>query len=500
MNMKSSKLEFLILSIGLISVCVGIFLFGFLDKRGFSTGDSSYYLSLARSISQDSSFFPHGGHNSWWPPFYGILIGLVSSAGITDVIWASKILNLICFLGIGFLVIQISPKKDPLVLLGLFTASVITVAFYSYAEILFILLLCLNLLFSLKYIKEPRLLFAVLISITAFLLFFTRYIGFFILIINGIIFIWAHWKRNTTFIKLFLSLFSLIISVLAMGAYLYFNYRLTGMLTGPRYDAPETILEYMYQLIRAFGDDINLIMVFGHNNLILFIITLTIQAITIYYLFRGDSWKSLIPAKDNLPSIIFILTGLVYLITLLIIRAVTETLDLHFRYTAPGLFLLITGLLYSWVNSNNSENTIKRYLLLFLMIASILWAVGLQSYNLYSDSEYSYPEFRDRNLRIYQDVPSNTIILWGEYLINYYKSDIFVTHPHWNQRRTGETWQDFLDRLKKMYPSYSIYLQRFDPVYIDELYQHETVNEALFKLLSESDPDEWLIPVYINND
>ncbi|AXJ01284.1 4-amino-4-deoxy-L-arabinose transferase [Cyclonatronum proteinivorum] len=495
--MKTLNAEKIVLCFGFAGVAAAIFLLSYFDQRGLSNEDSIYFMALARSLSQDLSFFPHGGHNSWWPPLYGVLTGIVAKAGIGDVIWASKFLNVACFAITAVLLYRISPSHDPLVMLAVFPASVITISFFSLSDILFLPILTLNLLACVRLYETGCRRFVLLMALSALFLFLNRYIGFFILSVNGLFVLWLYVKRRLSFGRFVYSALFLTVSAGLMGLYLYFNFKLTGMITGPRYSSPETFFEYTYQIIRVFGDDINLMMVGGHNHLILFGSSLLVQITVLWLVFKNGQWKALFPSKENIPALLFLSTGAIYLLTLIAIRATTETMHLHYRYTAPGVFLIVAGLLFSWTASRQSTCKNSRVLLMSLMFVSLFVSVTTQALLNSQRSSFMFPEFREMTIEKYKGVPPKTIILWGEHLINYYSRDVFVTHPHWNTRRTGETWDGFLYRIRKMYPDHAIFLQRFETRYIDGLNQHETVNRALYKLLENRDQTEWLIPVYI---
>lgn len=495
MPLNQNKSEKILLAAGFAAVISAVFVLGYFDQRGLSNQDSVYFMALARSVSQEFSFFPHGGHVSWWPPLYGILTGLVASLGISDVIWASKVLNSLCFLATAFLLYRISPARDQLVMLAVFPATVITISFYSLSDILFLPLLTLNLYACVRYFGQGKFRFVALMGLSAFLLFMSRYIGVFILSVNGLFLLWMYFRRYSDTPAFLKSAVLLTVSAALMVAYLYFNYRVTGWFTGPRYHAPETFWEYLFQVIRVFGDDINLMMVGGHNQLWLFGVSFIIQLAVFWFIFRNGGWRTVIPQITNMPAILFLSSGVAYLASLLIIRSVTETMHLHYRYTSPGIFLIAAGLLMGWLNTPQSRNRTSRYLLLGLMAVSVTVSVLTQSLLNSQRSDYLFPVYRALVIEQYKHVPERTIILWGEHLINYYSGDVFVTHPYWNNRRTGETWDGFLSRLENMYPEYAVYLQRFDPQYVLSLNQHESVNEALFELLHDPEHTGWLIPV-----
>ncbi len=477
---RVSYLQLTLIGAGILIVVSGIFLLGWLEWTGRVTADSIYYLSLARSIAEDGSFFIHGAHQSWYPPLYGIFSGVVSLLTPLNAFWSSKVVNALCFSAAGLVLLKLAPRRNPLMLLALFPATMITVTLYSLAEILFIFLVLLNIWAMVQYMERRHLSYIALMAFTALLMFLTRYIGVFILPFNALFITWLWYRENssrkiTGLLKPAL-LFGL--SAAAMIAYLVFNYTQTGMITGPRYPAKESWFAYIYQLIRVSGDDINILMVNGHRNLWLWGATLGIQFAAIWFFVRGD--RPLARLLKNWPSaaLLLIAAGIWYLFVLIGIRSQTYLLDLHYRYTSPGVVLIFAGILLRWLHSASSKKELYRYTAIGLMLISVSISVLLPLWSNYKAGYSTYPEYRDLVLEYYSELPENSVILWGIPLLNYESPDYMTRHPWWTRHHEGETWDHFAERMQQTYPEHRFYI--FTDTDISEgFYQHPSVVEAV---------------------
>ncbi len=479
-NRWISNIQTTLIGAGILIVVSGIFLIGWLDWTGRVTADSIYYLSVARSISTEGSFFIHGAHQSWYPPLYGILSGAVAWLTPINAFWSSKVVNAFCFLVIGLLLLKLAPQQNPLILLALFPATLITVTLYSLAETLFIMLLVLNVWAMVQYMDRPKLSFAALMAFTAFLMFMTRYIGVFILPMNMLFITWVWFQKDLdkSFPNLIKPALLLVFSAACMVSYLVFNYTQTGMITGPRYPAQESWLAYIYQLIRVAGDDINLLMVNGHRNLYLWGATLGIQfAAVFFFIWKSGSLKGLVKSWPP-AALLLIATGLWYLFVLVGIRSQTYLLDLHYRYTSPGIVLIFTGLLIRWLQSSSSKKNLYRFLAIGLMLISVSVSVILPLWMNLRAGYQSYPEYRDEVLEYHSDLPENSVLLWGNPLLSYESSSYLTQHPWWTRHHEGETWDHFAERMQRTYPDHQFFLLAGTDV-SEGFFQHPSVVQAV---------------------
>lgn len=175
-----------------VSICISIYSRAYL-KGVYITSDSAGYLREAVNLVNGHGFSYDGmaGFNSWfanWPILYPALIAFVMLVTGTNAYLASKILSMI-IVGLILIVIRICYKKDAWVYaLCLTNIGFLSLTYYTWSEIPFILfMLCFALVLA-RILKEekPGKKWYVLLGMAGLCCFLMRYYGIYVWIVAGL--------------------------------------------------------------------------------------------------------------------------------------------------------------------------------------------------------------------------------------------------------------------------------------------------------------------------
>ena len=197
--------------------------------NGGISPDSTSYLRMANF---DLPYF------STWPWGYPVLIKFTSLLlDNINLFWASKILNIACIFGNLIILKSLFKGYSLQSYYYIFlTSSFLLISNYTWSENPFIFF---NLLFIWSVIKvienDNKLLFSVMVVLSAVSAFLVRYIGIFHLLSLGLLFLYFLFTKNKK--QSFRFLFLCLISGTFIFGYFLLNKTLTGSFTGGRVPA-----------------------------------------------------------------------------------------------------------------------------------------------------------------------------------------------------------------------------------------------------------------------
>lgn len=343
--------------------CAAIILRVNIERTGYTSPDSEYYLEAARSLVAGERFMIldlYGLHTgavgstayfAAWPVGYPTLIVAASWISGLDLFWASKFVNLL-FAGLGFLLMRHINNRYSYVLASVYGAfTVIEMYSYTWSECVFMFgCLCFVILLYNVYIYGDIGTVYVLLTAAVFM-FLIRYIGFFA---GGLILLLAlvTWfeKRRRVSRHLFIA-FSL--NVAFVSAYVLHNYYVAGYNTDAQRltEDMESLAEVAWMAAKGLTIELFIIRKYYLIGVpdALTIVTAVLQICMMGYVWRLlRVHRNLVKAalKYNTLSHTAVLVAFTYLLVLIVLRSISQFDPPNYRLLSPFSFLM----LFAFVN------------------------------------------------------------------------------------------------------------------------------------------------------
>lgn len=226
-----------------VSICISIYARAYI-KGVYITADSAGYLREAVNLVNGNGFRYDGlaGYDSWfanWPILYPAMIALVMLVTNTNAYLASKLLSML-IVGVILLLLRRYYGKDAWVYsLCLTNIGFLSLTYYTWSELPFMLfLLCFALVFA-HILKEemPSVIWYILLGVSGFVCFLTRYYGLYIWIVVGVYLLWfvkRYWetREKETLHKGIGIAVAAFCSGMASIGYFLLNKKMNGMVSG----------------------------------------------------------------------------------------------------------------------------------------------------------------------------------------------------------------------------------------------------------------------------
>jgi hypothetical protein len=374
--LKGFNDSFILIFILFLGLVVSILLRTEASPGNYTSPDSFFYLQAAENLLTGKGMtapytYPFDNKTptqyfAIWPIGYPLLIATVGLL-IPNLLWASKVVNLLFLGGIVVLLQKRFGKYGPWAALAFVSYGMMEVFSHTWSEgpFLFFVLAFVFLLEKEDLSQSWRKLTFVLIA-----LFTLRYAG---IIFWGFLFFLTIYRyfilklKNQKYIW-----YALSISALYIGAYLGFNYWLSGYLTGkPRiYPGVESLGTFIYYLSRgvlnifAFARNF---WSFGVQDLLALLLFL-MQSLIIFFLIKKTK-----VLYEKIPSVP-LYVSVFYLLGMIFLRIIYPYDPFDFRIMSPIIMLLyVYGLAHLGQLAEGNQKK-KLALLSFLALS---WMVNL---------------------------------------------------------------------------------------------------------------------------
>ncbi len=439
----------------------------YFQSDGFLSTDSTSYLALAKSLLNTHSFYVSGygytgaekDYFAIWPVAYPVLIAMMAKLSGLSIFWSSKLANVL-MAGCCLLIFRkiFAEKAYIYGYLFLFGAAIVIHCF-TWSEPLFIfgLIAYATITASLLQHKNTWLLSVLLLAVISQCLFLTRYIGAFSIIVTGLLGVYCLFNRHP--VKKGLALFAVAgINLLLIWAYLHYNLAQTHYITGmPRIPAQETHWQLVLDLTRALLSAciIPIPHLFFRPEILAVIV---IQLVCVLIFFRKQRVNAKQPISYCVFSQAFMTTGVMYLLSIIILRWFTHFDTFYFKLVFPGALLIFIALI---------RHIDINYPVLFKPLSRVLGSMTALTVCMVPVVLYSLkdqPTYNDTVKTIekeYAAIAPGSVIAFGNMHVKYLREDLLLWTP-WSlpYDEKMETWNDFLQRVgnKKAGNNRSIYL------------------------------------------
>ena len=444
-----------------IMMAIAIVVKSYFHPDGYLTPDSSNYLKLAQNLLEGNGYYVSAYGSTGqerelfaaWPAGYPTLIFVVAKLTGLSVFWASKFLNIL-LMGIILGIFRNLFKHNAYVygLIFLFS-SYIEIFSFAWSEPIFIGASVWFATSVYLFIVNPKRISLLYFSImmASLLLFMSRYIGAFSFGLIGLLGLYyGAIKKDKS--KSFILIGIAVINIGIMILYLYHNYTETGFPTGvKRISTPETNLQLFYLLLKAIVAEVLIpIQVMSRNGIMVFFIQFSIFGLLLWK-YRNNILQTNITTnqKPVTSSLVFVITGLVYLFFIILIGWIRYIGGYDYRLFGPGSFLLFVGLIFFVEQRGTKQffNAFKGFLFFFAILSYLLNV----PYTTWKSSTLNPTYFETINAlqEKYADVERDSIIVFAPVHINYLYTEMQTRRPNGlhNFLTYKEKWSDFMKRI-----------------------------------------------------
>lgn len=412
----------------------------------YITSDSTGYMREAVNLLSGNGFSYDGiaGYNTWfanWPILYPAMISIVMLITRTNAYFASKLLSMFIVLVI-MLVIYAYARKDAWIYsLSLLNIGFISLTWYTWSEIPFMLfIMCFGLMLG-KILKEefPAKKYYVLTGVFAILSFMTRYYGMFVFFVIGIyvLYYFYQWikcrKENNAASLLskwlFLAITACVSGLLSLS-YLMLNKIQNGMASG----VARTMWWDDYGILT---DDLitSLETEFFHifhleTPDFISSMSVSMQVFVLFIILIGIAFLIVKPIKKMNEHSAWIVMAVVYYILFIAIRYVSSMDTFYFRFWEPATFLLtlgIIGYILPYLRAKNDSSNMSPLNWTGVVISAL---IIISSINLCLDDGITATPYYEELTSIwddaYSEIPTKSVVIFSDldFRSSYYRPDV----------------------------------------------------------------------------
>ena len=416
--------------------CLGIYSEAYM-KGVYISSDSAGYLREAVNIVNGNGFYydKMAGYDNWfanWPIIYPFMIAGVMFVTGTDAYLASKILSMI-LVALILLVIRMFYQKEAWIYaLCLLNPGFLTLTYYTWSEVPFMLFLILFAMLFARIVheKKPTAKQYMCLGIAGLGCFLIRYFGIYVWIITGIYILyygWQYYKKRENLIlhkALGLTITAFTSGVLSLG-YLLMNKIMNGRASGVSrtlwWDDYETltndlIRSLLVEICNVFAIQIpDFISAYPYNLQV--ILLLVILAGLAVFVWKTVKWES--------TEGVMITFGVEYYLIFIAIRYVSSMDSFYFRFFEPASFLICLGLfgaLLPYVRKKAGMPYLAALVTVFVMLSI---ATRLQCEELQEEHAY-YHELTAQWDEVYAEIPEKSVVIFSDldFRSSYYRADV----------------------------------------------------------------------------
>ena len=417
-----------------LSIFISVTLLIFMQSYFFGayiSPDSTNYLRAAQSLRDGYGFRMNAAagdtesYFSVWPIGYPAMIAFVSKITNTEIYLSSKILSAV-ILTIIFMMIYIRFRKNAWLyaLIGV-NMGFLRIFYYTWSEQPFILGLIWISFTSIDILESEHIKYHHYISIclASLFLFLSRYIGTFSIGIIGILavyhFAFGILGKKREYIKKAVLLFTIAAIVTGFAIiYFFYNLKYSGYLTGiaraPISDNPFVLFLRLCQAQIVEMENVFYgFFVMSHG--IAFTLYILCAIMVFRFLHKNHrTFYRYIPVS----AFSFLLIGLLYWLSIVAMRFSAQFDGFGYRLLFPASMLFIWGIFSIIEHYHNMvleriNCGIKRYILTFAIILSLLFPLARPLYNavFMPDQNNGYQKRHSGIINDLRNVPTHSLVI-----------------------------------------------------------------------------------------
>lgn len=353
------------------------------EETSYLSPDSHFYLRIAQNLVDGKGLisprvYPFDSVTEekalcLWPAGYPVLIAGVGYLS-GNVFIASKAVNIL-FIGFCLALFYYFYRERGL-LLGLIFCfyGVLEVYSYSWSEGVFLFALLVLWQLLLYHFKNNNSISIILgISFMLSFLFLVRYAG--VIYLPFVFLIGCYYGRNNSFKKMWGLWSSLVLPILVVLSYFYYNYLNSGSMTGSDRVFPymESLNEFSLGLIQGLVNELTVARNYyfsGYTDY-LYIVLLLIQVMVtgrVFFQFKKEKLKW----EWSLDSKILLVMSVFYLVSIVVLRKLSPFDHFNYRILAPCSFLFWIAVLLELTQYKSLWQKVRMPVVSFLLLSLIM--------------------------------------------------------------------------------------------------------------------------------
>lgn len=419
-----------------ISICISIYARAYI-KGVYITSDSAGYLREAVNLVNGNGFAYDGlaGYNSWfanWPILYPAMIAVVMFVTQTNAYLASKILSML-LVGIIIVILRCRFGKEAWVYsLCLTNIGFLNLTYYTWSEIPFmVVLLCFGLVFA-QIIKEdnPSVKWYVLLGLSGFGCFMTRYYGAYVWIVVGLyllLFIKQYFKgKDKVILKkgICITVTAFVSGCLSFG-YLLMNKIMNGMASGVSrtlwWDDYEKLTNdligsLLTEVFNIFS--LQVPQIIDNCPYSMKVWFLVIIVIGLAYFIKNN-------CKRFSTESVMITLAVSYYIIFIAIRYVSSMDTFYFRFFEPATFILSIGLVGLILPYLRGKKGFQYFAAVVTTIICMAVISLFQNSSMEAENSY-YSSLTKQWDDAYAEIPEKSVVIFSniDFRSSWYRPDV----------------------------------------------------------------------------
>jgi hypothetical protein len=405
------------------------------------SSDSSNYLLAAREILRGNGFYVYPDWFAVWPIGYPFLIAVISFITGAEVYFASRIIAVVLVWIIGLTVWSRFKQSAWVYALVMLNFGFLNIFYFAWSESVFILGLFLLSLWVSDIITEAnvRASHYIKLVMAVLILFLSRYVGAFALVVIGLLWIWSVYlfvkskAANDRKRGVYLSVSGIVSATLIFG-YLLMNRMMTGYMTGmPRVPVGD-VRELIINLFTNQGSEMkNVFRLFFdiENYALVILLWLLFAGFIIRMIYQN--WENIKKReKDVIMPLVFIVIGGIYWIAIVVMRFISAIDDFNYRLLFPSTFLLFIGFIGFLLRGGKINFKPKIIVCILAAVWLIIAVLTAEIFTPRSIAPHNYAGYKDMEhvlLMRYSNVPDGAVVIDGDIKLIFIRENVRVAYP-----------------------------------------------------------------------
>jgi len=415
-----------------VLLSVSVFAMSYFYPNGRMSSDSYSYLKLAQNLLDGDGLYLKDAYEAsgvkyytQWPPGYGMMIFIVSVVTGIEVFWSAKIVN-VMMLGLIMLFLgRIYKSRAPTIALIFLLGSPLNVVSMTWAEPMMILglLVFSEFLYRLYITSEWRWVVALVVAYGW--IFFTRYVGVFVLLVVGCVALITLVKKRYK-----LAWQNIVVGIVGTSisaAYLWQNIVKTGFVLGRAPSINDLGIGDLLKLVmRVLLSEMNLFfdLKLGFWMTLTPIIFLLFLMVVIHRMNRKEFEKNIIKSADAKRVVIVAGVGISQALVATYLLVFPGVLDN--RYLMP---VLVLGLIGLTDYLKMKPVLLKEWRQLLVMAVIISWTLNVPGkiyFTYVIEKKITHSQTVELVMDRYRDIPQGSLVAFGDKHLEYLRNDLYM--------------------------------------------------------------------------
>lgn len=425
-----------------ITLCLKIYQASYVDGV-YISADSDGYMREAVNLAAGNGFSYEGiagykSHFANWPIIYPAMIALVMVITGMNAYLASKIVAMIVIAATFVVLYVVYKDKAWIYSLAFTNIGFITMCYYTWSEIPFVLFLLLFSICFSRIIKDnaPAKRDYIFLALTGIMAFLTRYFGIYLWFMVGPYWIYILVKmlrekdesQKKAFKGKLIGIFASGCSfVIVAFSYLLMNKKLngypTGVSRGTWWDDYVTLTDDLFKSLVTEVFNVFLVDV----PEVISSLSVKISALFVFLVIGLITYCVVSAKKKDTLNLVLVVNAAVYYVIFIVVRYRSSMDTFYFRFFAPATVLLVMGLVGIFIDNGIDKKRLRAFAILAAGVV-IVSLVGLtDKAQKWSSEQKAYDILTGTWDHQYAEIPNKSVIIWNsmDYRSTWYRPDVY---------------------------------------------------------------------------